>query len=284
MRQAALLSFRSIETAFLVALLVPGCCLLARADGAPGPDAGLIFIGDFEDGSMEQYCDSHEATVEKTEIVSSPVRAGDGALKVTLDREAHRDIQHHRTDFWLCGMSEKCFEGQEYWYGFSTYLPETWEPDTQAELYVQWVPGHGATRFSGGPTLAIYIYGDGYCVRKRWGAGATDYKNLWRGDILADRGKWVDWVFNVLWSPGDAGRITVWKSGEQIVSNSGVNCVPADTAPYFKFGIYKWPWKSDDTESTVSRREIYFDEIRIGGGGSYEMVSPAVSAGDVTAP
>ncbi len=255
--------------------------LSAAACGAdtPAPNAGLLFVGDFEDGSMKQYCDSDEATVTKTGIVSSPVRAGNAALKVTLDREAHREIQNHRTDFWLCGMSGKCFEEQEYWYGFSTYLPADWEPDTQAELYVQWVPGHGSTRSTGGPTLAIYVYGDQYCVRKRWDVGASGYKNLWRGDILADRGKWIDWVFSLFWSPGDRGRIAVWKSGEQIVSDRGVNCNPADTAPYFKFGIYKWPWKDDESESTITRREVYFDEIRIAGsGGSFEMVSPPETA------
>jgi hypothetical protein len=258
----------------LIGLALLVCLLPAWADDIPAPDAGLIFVGDFEDGSMDQYRDSHEATVSKTEIVTSPVRAGQKALKVTLDREAHREIQNHRTDFWLRGMSGKCFEEQDYWYGFSTYLPADWEPDTQSELYVQWVPGHGATRTSGGPTLAIYVYGEQYRVKKRWGAGAKDYKNLWRGDILADRGKWVDWVFHVLWSTGDAGRIEVWKNGEQIVRNTGINCVPADTAPYFKFGIYKWPWKTDEPESVVTRREVHFDEIRIaGGGGSYEMVN-----------
>ena len=100
---------------------------------------------------------------------------------------------------------------------------------------------------------------------------------LWRGDVLADRGRWVDWVFHVRWSAGDDGFIEVWRDGEQIVDDTGVNCVPAEFAPYLKFGIYKWPWSSDEgaAASSITRRVMHFDEIRIAdSNGSYQAVSP----------
>jgi len=256
----------------MIGLMACGALFAMADDARPG----VIFTGDFESGEMTAYGDSHEYTVEKTEIVTEPVRAGEHALKVTLDRVEHADMTNYRTDFWIRGMSEALEQHEDCWYAVSTFVPEDWQPDTQAELWVQWVLGKAVSEV-GGPQLAIYVYGDGYRVRKRWGPGRDQYENIWLGDVLADRGCWVDWVFHVRWSPGDDGRIEVWRNGEQIATDSGRNCVGADYAPYFKFGIYKWPWKSsaEETPSVATRREVYFDEIRIADEqGSYEAVSP----------
>jgi len=170
-----------------LALLATACLPAAAQDAPERP--GLIFTGDFETGGMEPYGDSRDYTVQKTAIVDEPVRAGEHALMVTLDRIAHAEMTRHRTDFWLRGMGESALQGRDYWYGLSTFMPEDWQPDTQGELFVQWVLGSLPAIDVGGPSLAIYIYGEGYCLRKRWGPGMETYKNLWRGDVLADRGR-----------------------------------------------------------------------------------------------
>ena len=95
--------------------------------------------------------------------------------------------------------------------------------------------------------------------------------------MLADRGKWTDWVFHVRWSPGDDGLNEFWRNGELAATDTGQNCAASDYAPYFKLGSYKWPWKQDAeaAPSAVARRVIYFDEIRIADDrGSNEAVSP----------
>ena len=248
--------------------------VLAAARSA-ADDSALMFVGDFERGGMQRFGDSQrEHTLQKVEIVSSPIRHGAQALKLVLDREAHRDKKGHRTDFWIRGMSRSFRMGQDYWYGFSTYWPGTWRADTQSELFVQWIP---VERGSGGPALAIYVYGEQYRIKKRWSAEASAYRNLWRGDVAADRGTWIDWVFHVKWSPTEDGTVQVWRNGKKIVSDTGRNSGPGEYAPYFKFGIYKWPWKQDSeaAPSTVSRRVLYFDEIRIGNSETgFEAVSP----------
>ena len=261
--------------ALAAAVLALALCLAPAWGDEARP--GLMFTGDFESGGMAPYGDSQEHTVDKVALVDDPVRAGQRALKVTLDRIAHAEMTNHRTDFWLRGMSTSASQGQDYWYGFSTMLPRDWEPDPLAELFAQWVLGHGAVTEPGGPSLAIYKYGDTYRVRKRWGAGMDHYRNVWIGPVTPDLGRWVDWVFHVRWSSGDDGFIRVWKDGKRIVSDTGVNCVRADYAPYFKFGIYKWPWRQDQeaTPSPVTRRVMFFDEIRIADGrGNYLAVSP----------
>ncbi|MFM8435806.1 MAG: polysaccharide lyase, partial [Planctomycetia bacterium] len=208
-----------------------------------------------------------DAAIKRCALVSSPVRLGNGALKVSLDRSS-RD---YRTDFYLRGMADRFREGETYWYGFSIYFPEDWEPDVLAELCVQWIR---PTNQAGSPQLAMYLYEDQYVIRKSWDNGQKPgvrnitSRQLWRGDILPDRGQWIDWVFEIKWSLAEDGFVHAWKNGKQIIDDQGANAYNDGDgkAPYFKFGLYKWPWKESQQQdpSSVTRRILYFDEIRIG--------------------
>jgi len=197
---------------------------------------------------------------------------------VSLDRASGE----HRTDFYVRGLGGRSVLGREYWYGFSVRFPEDWEPDTQNELFVQWVR---TTKTSAGPQLALYVNGADYVLRKRWdpepggGVQAVERANLWRGSILADRGQWVDWVARIRWSTGGDGSLELWKDGASVLRHAGPNCHNdgGDEAPYFKFGLYKWPWQqtAEEAPSVVSSRRLWFDEIRIGDArASFEAVSP----------
>ncbi|MDF1656909.1 MAG: polysaccharide lyase, partial [Verrucomicrobiales bacterium] len=180
--------------------------------------------------------------------------------------------KNDRTDFWIKGMSRSFQMDEEYWYGFSTFWPDSCQADTQSELFVQWIGWRDY-----GPSLAIYVYGEDYCIKKRWAADDTSYKNLWRGKMADDKGQWVAWVFRIKWSTGRNGLIEVWRNGEKIVTDKGQNCGPGEFADYFKFGIYKWPWQEppEKTPSTITRRTLYIDEIRIGDkNANYDLVSP----------
>ncbi len=235
-------------------------------------EPGMMTSVDFERRGVEPLGDTGiEATLKKARLVESPVRGGKRALEVTLERTVIDGRPDYRTDFWIKGMSKSFKPGETYWYGFSVQFPADWQPDTQAELFAQWIGGNG-----GSPPLAIYVRGDEYQVTSRPKAGDTA-KVWWAGPVTPDRGKWVDWVFEIRWSSAADGRVRVWKDGRQVVEATGPNMAPVDPAPYFKFGIYKWPWKASEQEtpSKVTRRVLYFDEIRIGNAQSgREAVSP----------
>lgn len=232
----------------------------------------LIFLGDFETpatGTDRLGTADREAALSRTRLVTYPdlVRAGGHALQVTLDRAAG----DHRTDFYVQDIGGRFRVGREYWYGFSVRFPEDWQPDRLNELFVQWVR---STARPMGPQLALYLNGEDYVLRKRWDPDPNDdvleveYKNVWRGPVLPDRGRWVDWVVHINWSKGDDGLVEVWKDGESVVRHVGPNMYNdgEDRAPYFKFGLYKWPWQKTPEEepSPVTRRTLVFDEIRIG--------------------
>jgi hypothetical protein len=125
--------------------------------------------------------------------------------------------------------------------------------------------GEGSAAVTG-PVLAIYLYGDRYQIKTRWGAAADAYRNLWRGPVVPDRGTWIDWLFCVTWAEDDSGRVRAWKNGASIIDYTGVTFNGGEWAPYFKFGIYKWPWRrpAGDAPSVVDRRLMWIDEIRIG--------------------
>jgi hypothetical protein len=164
--------------------VLTGGMFFAVAQENPKP---LLFVGDFERSNrLNALGDTDlEHTLKRVEIVSEPVRHGRRALKLTLPREAPDDPKAHRTDFWIRGMSEAFQMGGEYWYGFSTMLPDDFQPDTLGELFVQWInPG-----VPGAPSLAIYIYEDSYHIRKRWGQSNAIHKTLWRGSVCNDPGK-----------------------------------------------------------------------------------------------
>lgn len=236
----------------------------------------LLFVGDFErSNSLDALGDTGlEHTLKKVEIVSHPVRHGRGALKLTLERDAPGDPKAYRTDFWIRGMSQAFRMGGEYWYGFSIMLPDDFQPDALGELFAQWIN----PKVGGAPSLAVYIYEDSYQIRKRWEEGNTIHRTLWRGSVSSDLGEWVDWVFRVRWSDGEDGLLEAWKNGHLIISDTGPNTARAgDYAPYFKFGIYKFPWRQSAQEapSWVTHRTLYIDEIRIGPAeAGYEAIAP----------
>jgi hypothetical protein len=261
------------------ACILMACTVLTQGmpfAAAPENTTRLLFVGDFEQAnSLNALGDTDlEQTLGKVKVVSQPVRHGSGALKLTLQREAPGDLKAYRTDFWIRGMSEVFQMGGEYWYGFSTMLPDDFQPDELGELFVQWIN----PKVGGSPSLAIYLYEDSYQIRKRSGEGNTIHRALWRGSVSRDLGEWVDWVFRVRWSDGMDGLVEAWKNGQLIISDAGPNTARAgDLAPYFKFGIYKFPWRqsSQEAPSPVTRRTLYVDEIRIGSADAgYETVAP----------
>ena len=282
---------RTFITVFAFVIL----CLSALSDDTNR--SRLIFVGDFESGEFKQFADARwDHTKRKCTIVKDPVRHGRFAARMTLDRKRDKQSTNYRTDLVPKRKGEGYLKqtlNQEYWYGFSTYFPNTWRPDTQSELFVQWhaVADKREGETARPPVLAIYIYGEDYYIKKRWDSKRNSnhlkipHKKLWGGPITPDLGRWTDWVFHLKWSFGNDGFVKVWKNGKQIVSDNGPNCYNDERGPYFRFGVYKWPWRQspERARSTVTERTIYFDEIRIGNQtAGYETVSPPSRKKDET--
>jgi len=80
-------------------------------------------------------------------------------------------------------------------------------------------------------------------------------------------GKFVNWVLHTNYSWRDTGYVELYKDGVKVIDYKGpcaYNGALPD--PYFKFGIYKWPWANPGFKppSTQVTRVFYFDNFKVG--------------------
>jgi Polysaccharide lyase len=177
---------------------------------------------------------------------------------------------------------------QEYWYGFSIYLPDDYVPDNIWEIVAQWhaIPDNS---YEAGtkPPLSLSTTRGVWTLTNKWTSDRiTNSSNVTSRSFnfgTYARGRWTDWVFRIKWSYGTQGILEAWKNGQKVLSAKGPNTYNDARMPYFKMGIYKG-WK-DDRTGVVTQRTLYHDEFRmVGPGGSYGEVAPSTQATTLQAP
>ena len=207
--------------------------------------------------------------------VQSPVRAGKYSLKITLD--LYESEKTHRTEIRFDDPKEFKI-GEEYWLGESIFLPADWGVSDTNEIVTQF---HAWNSRGLGPPFSLKVSGNDWKIQNKWDPTYESRKpsptlqaKTWNLGPVA-RGKWTDWVFHIKLSYQADGVLEVWKNGELVVQRKGPNTYNAEYGPYLKFGIYKWDWGNKN----VTRRVLYFDEIRIAKGAiGYEFVAPTHSS------
>jgi len=236
---------------------------------------GLLFTSDFEEAKLKGWRGSGNVPA----VTRERARAGRYAMKSALDR--HRDRVAYRTEV----SGPRAEIGQEYWYGFSVYLPGDYVPDRVWEIVAQW---HGVPDFDAGenwrnPVMALFTTSGRWSWVSRWDAkrntfesGRRKYGGTQQYDLGAyEREKWTDWVVHVKWSYQGDGILEVWKDGKQVIDQKGPNAFNDAKGPYFKMGLYKG-WRDPKRPSdAVSKRVLYHDEFRMGRANArYEDVAP----------
>lgn len=97
------------------------------------------------------------------------------------------------------------------------------------------------------------------------------------GELEAWRNGWTDVVVRAVWQYNDShvpplpsdGQLDVWVNGSKVFSRGGSNCFNDFGAPFAKFGVYKYPWKTTPSPSspqgarvgTVESRVVWHDEV-----------------------
>jgi hypothetical protein len=236
---------------------------------------GLLTESDFETGDLEGWRVSGNAPT----VVDGPARAGTRAMRTSLDRR--KDRVAYRTE--VSGPHSDV--GKEYWYGFSIFLPQDYQPDRIWEIVAQW---HGVPDFDVGenwrnPVMALSTTNGRWDWVSRWDAkrntfagGKRKYGGTQKYDLGAyQRGIWTDWVIHVKWSYGSDGILEVWKNGEKVIDQNGPNAFNDQRGPFFKMGLYKG-WRDPNRPSdAVSARVLYHDEFRMGAAeAGYDDVAP----------
>jgi hypothetical protein len=260
----------------------------------------LLFLGDFD--GTDPLRDSRDSTkgyslecalADSCVAVNDPRRGAPRAFKFTL-RESDPMVHNGTRAEIGRNTGASAQSHTEQWYGFSTFLPTTWQSDTQAgDIIAQWhSPNddeHAAGEPGKSPPLSLYITGDVIKVANSWDPKPVTLDNdptlgepkggrtsLWQGPISDMKGRWVDWVFHVKWNYDGTGFVRVWKDGQLIVSKTGPNTYNDVGTINFKYGIYKSGWNnSNGSTNTVKTRVLYVDELRMGDRySSYDAVTP----------
>ena len=218
-------------------------------------------------------------------VQSSVKRLGRYGMRTDLDR--YKSKVQNRTEVRVVAPDPK--ENQEYWYGFSIYLPSDFVPDNVAwEIVAQWHQIPDAHEQATNPPMSLSTYKGIWKLNNKWTSNPTTTKsNLGTRTFTFGtyaRGRWTDWVFRIIWSYGNDGLIEAWKDGAKVLSAKGPNTYNDDRFPFFKMGIYKG-WKPGLPVGPVTSRTLYHDEFRRAGpGGSYTDVTPKASATTLQAP
>jgi hypothetical protein len=171
------------------------------------------------------------------------------------------------------------------WYGMSINLPADYDTDSIPETIVQW---HGTPDTDLGETgtnapISLQTRNGQYILKVQWATSpVNDHKNIDGSKLFdlgpVDKNKWTNFVFHINYSHQSNGVVYVWRDGIKLVSYEGPNSYNDKSYPYFKFGIYKWGWDNDSNNSSVTKRVLYMDNIRIGDeNASYEDVVPTVN-------
>ncbi|WP_170223295.1 polysaccharide lyase [Nonomuraea turkmeniaca] len=176
--------------------------------------------------------------------------------------------------------------GDTVYYGFSIYLPSTWQSDSREDIVFQWKPWRDTCEADKYPSAFLSVQPNG-----KWRLRVnSDSKACSTPDSvhktsydLADvkPGQWHDFVFKYVWSYGSQGRIDAWyqthksPGWRQVLSATGPNTFndEDDTEGYLKWGLYKPAWNTGPTD--VNSRTIFHDNIAVGK--SFSEVNPAVN-------
>ncbi|MCB9818540.1 heparin lyase I family protein [Candidatus Nomurabacteria bacterium] len=241
--------------------------------------AKIIFTGDFETGAIQNAASDHDGWGKQlnnnpSKVTTEQVRAGKYAWKTDFSRiTSYYGTNKPRAEL-LKTKPEMMKLDTEYWFGLSVYIPSDWVADSNPEILWQ-IHGSGNFSQTSSPPLAFGVSNNNMHMVHRYDInGKMTTKNFWIAPI--EKGKWMDFIVNVNWTGKDNGFIKVWKDGKVIYDRKGTTGYNYDGTggAYLKIGDYKWWWFTQPT--SVYRRVLYHDEIRIAeGSDGYNLVNPA---------
>lgn len=150
------------------------------------------------------------------------------------------------------------------WYSFAVYFPSAgYEYDNEREVINQWYQ-------SGSPATSLRTRRDRILLET--GNTPATRKQFDLGPIVKNR--WHTFVFHFIHSYYSDGLVEVWLNGTKKLTYKGGNMYN-DVLPKWKVGLYKSAFKYGT--SAVSRRIIYFDNIKVGNEKStYTTMNPAL--------
>lgn len=149
------------------------------------------------------------------------------------------------------------------------FLEKDYQFDDSPEILCQW---HGTRDFRQGelmarsPPLALGTQSGNWVIRYVWDRNfiskptTLQSKQITLGPYQKDLGKFTEWSFQINWNFDEAGALKAWRNGKLVVDLDKISIGYNDArGTYFKFGIYKWDWKTKHT--ATSERTVYHTDF-----------------------
>jgi hypothetical protein len=243
--------------------------LLANVSGGQNPGSaatGLDVYDGFERAGLSKVWDTDRFEPGTVTMQTNIVRAGRGAAEIVVrakdkfETGLNGDSNSERDEL-LEARKLTSKENVPYEFSFSMFFPTNFPIVPTRLVVAQWKQycANGGNCSDDSPVLAIrYISG----TLKMTQNIASKREMVLYQEKAEFRGRWLDFKFQVRFSPGNNGRIKVWLGDKPLVDYRGVTANPENAATgypspsrfYFKMGLYRNVMPEPMT--------IYLDEYR----------------------
>lgn len=233
------------------------------------------------ESKLKMNCSGNCPTVSKKHA-----REGSSSMRSFIDRKKSKNS--YRAEAVIPGNAKKMEFDEDYWYGFSVYLPQDWEVSGRNEVIAQFHSTLDPGDKANGPPMSIRAgTGNWEIVNRAEGDKRAGGKVWTLNSVWEDVGKWTDWVIHYKPSYGNKGVLRIWKDGSLVVQRYGKNTYQDRVGPYFKMGLYMNWKKRNCCDPGVRAKTVYHDALRIASGprAGYFDVAPrgGASSGTSTA-
>jgi hypothetical protein len=236
----------------LISHLVVGLLLFSAGIGRAqtAPAAGIDIYDDFETARLSKVWDTDRFKPDAVTMQTNIVRAGQGAAKITVhasdkfEAGINGNSDSERDELLEAGkLTSK--ENFPYEFSFSMFFPTNFPVVPVRLVIAQWKQYcvNGGNCSDDSPVLAVrYIAGELRITQDL----DKKFIMLYR-ETNEFRGRWLDFKFQVRFSPKDNGRIKAWLGDKQLVDYQGVTAdsenaetgYPSPSRFYFKMGLYR---------------------------------------------
>lgn len=197
--------------------------------------------------TFKEVTDINEAVRKGWKAQRFETRPGD-----CYGTDCTRTPVYERNEFAQAGGEN--LEGDEYWYAWSFYVPETATPTTWA-FYGQFIQHYNYD--------SIWMFmkraGQPFCAVFDWVRNNNWNCTLKNHVLLEDwnfAGRWHDILVHAKWTTGESGFTKIYVDDALVVDYKGYTRTPGNADVYFKYGIYR--------HASGANTVIYYDEIRRG--------------------
>lgn len=212
-------------------------------------------------------------------------REGKASMRSFIDRKKSKNS--YRAEAVIPGKAKKMNFEEDYWYGFSVYLPQDWEVTGKNEVIAQFHSTLDPGDRANGPPMSIRAGSGNWEIVNRAEGDKRAGGKVWTlNSVWEDVGKWTDWVIHYKPSYRSNGVLRVWKDGSLVVQRFGKNTFQDRVGPYFKMGLYMNWKKRNCCDPSIREKTVYHDALRIASGprAGYFDVAPTGKASSAKAP